>query len=85
MSKSGVGLFVASGSGIGNYGEKKIIGHTEDAEGVSLKLQFAGVEEALGSAPKVNMRGNVVALDGDESYRQNKESNKKTRINYEQG
>ena len=31
------------------------------------------------------MEGNVVVLDGEKSYVQNKERNKKTKINYEQG
>ncbi len=39
----------------------------------------------LGSDHKVNVGGNVVVLDGDESYTQNKETSKETRINYEQG
>ncbi len=32
MSKSGIGLAAANGSGIKNYGEKKIIGYTEEGE-----------------------------------------------------
>ncbi len=33
----------------------------------------------------MNMGGNVVVLDGDKSYVQNKETYEKIRINYEQG
>ncbi len=39
----------------------------------------------LGSVHKSNMGGNGVVLDGDKSYMQNKETNNKNRINYEQG
>ncbi len=33
----------------------------------------------------MNMGGNVVVLDGERSYTQNKETNKKTRMIYKQG
>ncbi len=39
----------------------------------------------LGSGHKMNVGGNAVTLDGDKSYVHNKETIKKTRINYEQG
>ena len=84
-SRRGIGLAAANGSGIKNYGEKRITGYTEDGEGVSLRIQRADVKKVLGSAHKMNMGGDAVVLDGDKSYTQNKETNKKTRINYEQG
>ncbi len=40
------------------------------------------MKKVLGSVHKMNVGGNVVVLDGDESYMQNKETSKKTRINY---
>ncbi len=49
MSKRGVGFVAANGSGIKNYGEKKIIGHTEDGEGVGLRIQGSDGKNALGS------------------------------------
>jgi hypothetical protein len=33
----------------------------------------------------MNLGGNVVVLDGEKSFMQNKETGKKTRINYEHG
>ncbi len=85
VSRRGVGFVAASGSKIKNYGDKRIIGHTEDGEGVSLRIQRAGVKKVLGSVRKMIMGGIVVALDGDRIYVQKKETSKKTRINYEQG
>ena len=43
------------------------------------------MKKVLRSACKMNTRGNVVALEGDQSYTQNKETSKDTRINREQG
>jgi hypothetical protein len=85
MSKRGIGFIAANGSNIKNYGEKKIVGYTDDGEGVSLRIQCADVKKVLGSAHKMNLGGNVVVLDGERSYMQNKETGKKTRINYENG
>ena len=85
MSKKGIGCVAANGSGIKNDGEKKSIGCTEDGEGVSLRTQCADVKKVLGSVHKMNIGDNVVALNGDKRHMQNKETSKKTRINYEQG
>ncbi len=74
-----------NGSGIKNHGEKKIIGHTEDGKGVSLRLQCADAKKVLRSVHKMDMGGNAAVLDGDKSYAQNKETDNKTRINDEQG
>ncbi len=38
VSKRGIGFAAAKGSWIENCGEKKIVGHTEDGEGVSLRI-----------------------------------------------
>jgi hypothetical protein len=85
MSKKGIGFIAANGSNITSYGEKQIVGYTDDGEGVSLRIQRADVKKVLGSVHKMNLGGNVVVLDGERSYMQNKETGKKTRINYEQG
>ncbi len=50
-----------------------------------MRIQCADVKKILGSVHKMNLGGNVVVLDGDRSYMQNKETGKKTRINYELG
>ena len=50
-----------------------------------MRGQRADVKKVLASVHKMNMGGNVVALDGDESHVQNKETSEKTWIKYEQG
>ncbi len=54
MSKRGVGFVAASGSRIKSYGEKKIIGYTEDGERMSPRIR-ADVKKVLGSVHKMNM------------------------------
>jgi hypothetical protein len=72
----------ANGSSIKNYGEKRVVGYTEDGEGVSLKITCAEVDKVLGSVHRFNAAGNVVVLDGRSSYMQNKTTGQKTRIEY---
>ncbi len=48
--------------------EKKIIGHTEDGEGVSLRIQRADAKTVLGSVHKRDVEGNAAVLDGDEAH-----------------
>ena len=38
MSKRGIGYVAANGSSIKNYGEKKIVGYTDDGESVSMRV-----------------------------------------------
>ncbi len=49
----GIGFAAANRSGIKNYGEK-IIGHTEDGEGVSLRTQRFEAKKVLGSVHRMN-------------------------------
>ena len=80
-----MGFVAANGTKIKNYGEKKVIGYTDDGEGVSLKMQCADVKKTLGSVHKMDQGGNVVVLDGNRSYMVNKKTMQKTRIQYEDG
>ena len=73
MSKRGIGYVAANGSSIKNYGEKKIVGYTDDGESVSMRVQCADVKKVLCSVRKMNLGGNALALDGNKSYMQNKE------------
>ncbi len=81
-SERGIGFVEANRSGIKNYGEEKIIGHTEEGEGDSLRVQRADVKKALGSVHKMNSGGNVIALYGDKSFMQNMGTSKTTRITH---
>ncbi len=85
ISKKGIGFVAANGSAIKNYGEKRVVGYTEDGEGVSIKTMCADVDKVLGSVHRFNAGGNVVLLDGRSSYMQNKTTRQKTRIGYESG
>ena len=80
-----MGFVVANWIGIKNYGEKKIVGDSEDGEGVSLRVQRTDARKTLRSVRKTNTGSNVIVLGGEKSYLQNKETNKKTRIKHEQG
>ena len=55
MSKRGVGSVAASGISIENYGEKKIVGYTDDGESVSMRIQCADVKKVLCSVHKMNL------------------------------
>ncbi len=83
MSRRGIGYVAANGSSIKNYGEKKIVGYTDDGESVSMRVHCADVKKVLCSVHKMNLGGNVIVLDGGKSYMQNKEKGQKPRINYE--
>ncbi len=50
-----------------------------------MRWQRADVKKVLCSVRKMNLVGNVVVLDGGESYVQNKEKGQKVRMNYEDG
>ncbi len=47
MSKRGIGYAAAHGCSVQSYGEKKIVGYTDDGESVSTRVQRADVERAL--------------------------------------
>ncbi len=57
MSKRGIGYAAAKWSSIENYGEKKIVGYTDDGESVSVRVQRADVKKALHSVHKMNFGG----------------------------
>ncbi len=54
--------------------KSELSGCTDDGEGVSMRIQCADVRNVLGSVHKMSLGGNVVVLDGDRSYKQNKET-----------
>ena len=85
MSKRGIGFIAANGSKISNYGEKKVIGWTDEGMCMGMRMTCADVKKPLCSVYRMNMGGNVVVFDGDCSYMQNKLSGRKTRIRCEDG
>jgi len=84
-SRRGVGFVAANGSKIQNYGERKVIGYTDEGTPISMRMTCADVHKVLGSVHKMNQGGNLVVLDGEHSYMKNKASGQKTKIHYEDG
>ena len=85
MSKNNVGFVAANGSKISNFGERTVTGCTDDGEAVSKRMTCADVHKVLGSVHRMNRGGNMVVLDGDESYLENKHTRRRTKIHYEHG
>ncbi len=85
MSRRGVGHVAANGTTIRNYGEKKIVGYTDDGGGVSLSMPCADVKKVLGSVHKMNMGGNVVVLDVEKTTCNTRIQARKRGIKYEGG
>jgi hypothetical protein len=85
MSESGVGFVAANGSKIENYGERRVVGYTDEGEAVGMRMTCADVQKVLGSVHRMNMGGNKVVLDGGRSYMENRETGKRTKIHYEGG
>ena len=48
MSKNNVGFVAANGSKISNFGERTVIGFTDDEEAVSMRMTCADVHKVLG-------------------------------------
>jgi predicted RNA-binding protein len=85
MSKNRISFVAANGSKIDNYGERKVIGHTDEGEGVTMRMTCADVQKVLGSVHRINMGGNRVMLDGDQSYMECRRTGRRTPIKYENG
>ena len=85
MSKNNIGFVAANGSKIDNYGERKVVGYTDDGEGVSMRMTCADVQKVLGSVHRMNLGGNRVMLDGNDSYLENRKNGRRTPIKYENG
>ena len=82
---SGKGYMAANGSKIANYGEKRVVGYTDDWTGISMTMQCADVRKTLASVHRMNQGGNQVVLDGKDSYIFHKATGKTTPIEYSDG
>ena len=81
MSEAGVGVVAAKGSRIENFGEKHLVGYTDEGDAVGMRMTVADARKVLGSVRKMNMGGNKVVLDGPRSYMQSC-SGKRAKIHY---
>jgi predicted ribosome-associated RNA-binding protein Tma20 len=84
-SRSGRCYSAANGSAIKNFGEKKLSGYTLDGAPFSMSVQCADVKRTLGSVYRLNQSGNVVVLDGKDSYMVNKKTGTRIPIKEETG
>ncbi len=73
------GFAAANGSKIENYGERRMSGHADEGEGVSLRMTRADVHKVLGTVRQMNKGGNVAVFDGEHSYVKNKRAGQKTK------
>jgi hypothetical protein len=83
--RKNMGYVAANGTKIANYGERVLRGTTNDGATVSMAVQVADVSRTLGSVNHMNKAGNVVVLDGHESYTLNKSTGRITDIKWNEG
>ena len=75
----------ANGTFIKNYGEKKILGSTEDGRTIQMRMTVADVGKVLMSVAKVCESGYRVVFDEDGSYMEEKKSGTRTKLHKKNG
>ena len=83
--KRKMGYVAANGTKIANYGERILRGLNEEGKELSMVVQVADVIKPLASVHRMNEAGNVVVLDGEDSYTLNKQTGNVTPIAWEDG
>jgi hypothetical protein len=84
MSEAGIGFVAANGSRIANFGEKQVMGWTDEGDPVSMRMTVADVNKVLGSVHRMNLGGNKVVLNGSDSYMEGR-NGRRTKIHYKDG
>ena len=84
-AKRRMGYIAANGTKIANYGERVLRGLNDQGKEMSMAVQVADVCKPLASVGRMNEAGNVVVLDGEDSYTMNKDSGHVTPIAWEDG
>ena len=84
MSEARVGFVAANGSRIANFGEKQVMGWTDEGDPVSMRMTVADVNKVLGSVHRMNLGGNKVVLNGGDSYMEGR-NGRRTKIHYKNG
>ena len=84
-SKAGINYIAANGSKIGNFGQRKIKGFSDENVPLNVAAQVAGVKSNLGSVFRMCPAGNKVVFDEDGSYILNKKTGKKIKVRMEMG
>ena len=76
--KRGVVYEVADGTQIPNLGERKFLGVMDDGNAKEVTAQLCAVDKMLVSVSKGTSKGNIVTLDDDGSFIENKVTMEKT-------
>ena len=84
-SRRGIGYCVANGNCIRNKMELTLRGTAENGVRLNVIAQASDVTKPLGAAREIIKAGNRIVLDEDESYIQNKRTNKKIPIKRDNG
>ena len=72
-SKAGINYFAANGGPIGNFGQRRIKGYSNEKVPLNVAAQVAGVTNNLGSVFRMCQAGNKVVFDDSNSYVLNKQ------------
>ena len=80
MSRQGMYYLDASGGEVPNYGQKRLIGETEDHVQVGCIMQVADVRKTPAGAIKITKAGKRIVLDEDGSYMENKVTGLRTKV-----
>ena len=84
-SRNGLTYRAANGTPIQNYGEKKLVGLTNDSDGFKMTCQVTDVKKNLASFVKMVNEGNDIILSQRGSYIKNVPSGKVIKMNLENG
>ena len=84
-SKEGRSYAAAGGKPIYNEGERELLVMTEHGQARRLVMQVCDVNQCLLSVSKSNKAGNVVVLDGDNSYMKNKHTGEEVKLYQDNG
>ena len=84
-SKAQMSYAAASGKPIYNEGERELLVMTEHGQERRLVMQVCDVNKCLLSVSKSNKAGNMVILDGDDSYIVNKYTGEEVKLHQDNG
>ena len=85
VSRRGIGYSVANGNSIRNKGELTLRGTAENGVKLNVISQASDVTQPLGAAREMIKAGNRIVLDEEESYIQNKRTQKKIPMKRDNG
>ena len=84
-SQLGLGYRAANGSPIRNFGERTIEGHTEEGQGLKMKMTVADVSKVLASVARICECNSRVVFNEEGSYIEDKQSGRMTPMHTRNG